>query len=71
MLHLGTVRCTHREISGTASNWVVTFRASEKDFGCSLILRIRDDEERYKIGNEYTLGLEVLPGVERRKEPRG
>ena len=69
MLQLGTVRCSHREVSPAPGSWVITFRASEKDFGCSLILRIKDDAERYKIGNEYILALESIPGVER-KEPR-
>jgi hypothetical protein len=47
---------------------VVTFRASDKDFGCSLILRVLDSEERYKVGEEYVLGLDALPVAERRKE---
>jgi hypothetical protein len=70
MIPIGTVRCSHREIAGTPGHWVVTFRASEKDFGCSLILRVMDDKGKYKVGEEYVLGLDALPLVERRKEPR-
>lgn len=68
MTALGIVRCSHREVAGSPNQWVVTFRASDKEFGCSLILRVPDDAEHYKVGQQYRLALE--PILEQRKETR-